>query len=87
MNGEERLPFPRARPLAPVTKSACEILELWETPCARAQSLATVLVLDYRRIDTVLDGPLDYEHRFAEHEHEHEHEHEKDDPMIIAHPN
>ncbi len=37
---------------------------------ARAQSLATVLVLEF--VDAVFRIHFDYEYRFAEHEHEHE---------------
>jgi hypothetical protein len=37
---------------------------------ARAQSLATVLVLEL--VDVVFRIHFDHEHRFAEHEHEHD---------------
>jgi hypothetical protein len=37
---------------------------------ARAQSLATVLMLEL--MDAVFRIRFDYEHRFAEHEHEHD---------------
>ena len=53
------------------TKYACAIVQQCATQRARAQSLATVLVLESTKA-AALTIFFDCEHRFAEHEHEHD---------------